>query len=199
MQQELLTFAQTLAGHYSNAKQSRDNPKDFAHINIYFLPLDHAVLNGPGFYSEQSYDHDPWRPYRQGIHRLRQQDNTFIVENFGFPDAIRLAGAGQRPDLLKSIDPSRLSERCGCAMHFTMQSEGRYQGCVEPGERCLVPRDGKMTYLISEVDVDQTTWVSRDRGFDPKTHEQIWGSEHGPLCFERKKFFSDLITPDWLA
>ena len=195
----LLRFARTLAGHYSNHKQARENPKDFAHINIYFRPLEWAVLQGPGFYSEQSYDHDPWRPYRQGIHRLQLRGDTFVVENYGFPDAIRLAGSGQRPELLKSLDVSRLSPRCGCAMYFTEHAQGRYQGRVEPGEQCLVPRDGQMTYLVSEVDVDQTTWVSRDRGFDPKTHEQRWGSEHGPLQFERMAFFNDLITPAWLS
>ena len=34
----LLFFAKTLAGHYSNLQQSQENPKDFAHINIFFSP-----------------------------------------------------------------------------------------------------------------------------------------------------------------
>ena len=55
----LLLFAKTLAGHYSNLQQSQENPKDFAHINIFFRPLPWDVLKAPGFYSEQSYDHDP--------------------------------------------------------------------------------------------------------------------------------------------
>ena len=55
-QDNLLKFAKTLAGHYSNREQSQDNPKDFAHINIFFRPLPWDVLKAPGFYSEQSYD-----------------------------------------------------------------------------------------------------------------------------------------------
>ena len=78
----LLKFAKTLAGHYSNFEQSQDNPKDFAHINIFFRPLPWETLKGPGFYSEQSYDHDLWSPYRQGIHRLTQIEDVFVVENF---------------------------------------------------------------------------------------------------------------------
>ena len=66
----LAEFAKTLAGVYDNIEQSQKDPKDFAHINIFFRPLPWDVLKAPGFYSEQSYDHDPWRPYRQGIHRL---------------------------------------------------------------------------------------------------------------------------------
>ena len=74
----LLLFAKTLSGHYSNLEQSQENPKDFAHINIFFRPLPWDVLKGPGFYSEQSYDHDPWRPYRQGVHRLLPADGADI-------------------------------------------------------------------------------------------------------------------------
>ena len=70
-------------------------------------------------------------------------------------------------------------------------------------DNCLLytspsPRDGKLTYLVSEVDVDQENWISRDRGFDPNTDEQIWGSEHGLLRFKRIKFFSDEINEEWL-
>ena len=107
--EDLLRFAKTLAGHYSNRAQSQENPKDFAHINIFFRPLPWDVLKAPGFYSEQSYDHDPWRPYRQGVHRLLPMDNdVFIVENYGFGDPLRLAGAGQRPELLNSLKPESL-------------------------------------------------------------------------------------------
>ena len=80
----LLRFAKTLAGHYSNFEQSQDNPKDFAHINIYFRPLPWETLKGPGFYSEQSYDHDPWSPYRQGIHRLQHIQDIVVVEKKDF-------------------------------------------------------------------------------------------------------------------
>lgn len=197
--ESLLRFAKTLAGHYSNHLQARENPKDFAHINIFFRPLPWDILNAPGFYSEQSYDYDPWRPYRQGIHRLLPAEgDVYIVENFGFSNPMRLAGAGQRAELLNSLESKSISPRCGCAMHFVESEPGHYQGCVEPGKNCLVPRDGRMTYLVSEVDVNAEDWVSRDRGFDPETDEQRWGSEHGPLRFKRVAFLGDDLNADWL-
>ena len=199
-QANLLRFAKTLSGHYSNREQSQANPKDFAHINIYFRPLPWNVLKAPGFYSEQSYDHDPWRPYRQGLHRLLPEDNgVFIVENFGFADAIRLAGAGQRPELLSSLRPESIQPRCGCGMHFREIDAGHYLGEVEPGKKCLVPRDGRLTYLVSEVDVNATDWISRDRGFDPDNDEQLWGSEHGPLRFKRMQNLGDELDHQWLT
>ena len=194
------SFARTLSGHYSNKRQSSDNPKDYAHINIYFLPLSPQVLGAPGFYSEQSYDYDPWRPYRQGIHKLLPStDGPFIVENYSLADPLRVAGAGKMPELLKAINPSLLQERCGCAMHFYEIEPGKYQGQVEPGKNCIVPRSGQLTYLVSEVLVDESTWTSRDRGYDPITHAQVWGSEHGKLRFKRVKWLNETIENEWLS
>ena len=195
-----LAFAQTLCGHFSNREQAHADPSKYAHINIFFMPLPWEVFKGPGFYSEQSYDHDPWRPYRQGIHRLREgTSGVHIVENFGLSQPERVAGAPLHPSLLSAIQPESLKPRCGCAMHFRQLSAGEYQGEVEPGKGCLVPRDGEMTYLVSEVHVNQHSWKSRDRGFDPKTDNMVWGSEHGLLEFQRVKSLAEHLSEDWLA
>jgi len=188
----LLRFAKTLAGHYSNFEQSQDNPKDFAHINIYFRPLPWETLKGPGFYSEQSYDHDPWSPYQQRCLEFAGVDESLVDRDS------RDHGTGFYPELLRSLKVESLTPRCGCDMHFHEVETGCYRGEVEPGHKCLVPRDGQLTYLISEVDVDSTTWVSRDRGFDPETHAQKWGSEHGPLKFKRVTSLGDSLNLDWL-
>ena len=193
-----LTFARILCGHFSNQVQAQADPSKFARINIFFIPLPWHVLRAPGFYSEQSYDHDPWRPYRQGVHRLRQAEGLHIVENYGVQQPERLAGAGLHPELLSSIDPNRLITRCGCAMHFRWVGDYTYHGHVEPGKNCLVPRDGKMTYLVSEVEVGPDHWSSRDQGFDPDTHTPLWGSEHGILRFNRIRSLADHLDNTWL-
>ena len=84
-------------------------------------------------------------------------------------------------------------------MHFKGDAQQGYQGAVEPGKGCFVPRDGKSTYLVSEVFVDQTSWSSRDRGFDPDTDQLVWGSEHGLLQFQRLAFLADHLQDDWLV
>ena len=83
-------------------------------------------------------------------------------------------------------------------MHFREVEDGRYLGEVEPGKNCLVPRDGQLTYLVSEVDVNATDWISRDRGFDPGSDEQRWGSEHGPLRFKRVAHLGQELNQNWL-
>jgi len=197
--QNLLRFANTLAGHYSNKQQAMDNPRNYAHINIYFRPLNWQVFQGPGYYSEQSYNHDPWRPYRQGIHKLQQKDDLFILLNYGCSKPERLAGAGFEPSLLKELNPQELKARVGCAMHFREINNGKYRGEVEPGKACMVPRDGKLTYLVSEVEVDENNWISRDQGLDPSSNEVCWGSEHGHLCFTRIAELNELIDQNWIS
>lgn len=187
-------FAKTLAGTFDNINQAQENPKDFARIKIFFRPLPWRIFRGPGFYSEQCYDYAPWDPYRQGIHRLVLDQNLFVMENFAFDNPRRLAGAGCNPELLDDLHSESLKRRCGCAMHFRSISPGHYVGNVEPGKSCLIPRDGKLTYLVSEVEVNQTSWISRDRGFDPENNAQVWGSEHGMLRFKKITSFSNEIT-----
>ena len=197
----ILEFAQTLAGIYDNFAQSQQNPKDFARINIIFRPLPWGIFDGPGFYSEQHYDYAPWSPYRQGVHKLiahKENSNTFIMENFGYAEPMRLAGAGRNPELLASLKKENLKARCGCAMHFKTKKDREYIGSVEPGKKCMIPRDGQLTYLVSEVEVTQESWTSRDRGYDPDTNKQIWGSEHGQLIFKKVEDIGETISNDWI-
>ena len=194
----LFEFTSTLAGAYDNLEQSQANPKDFARIKIFFRPLPWSVFNAPGFYSEQCYDYAPWDPYRQGLHRVSTKEGVFVVENFGYPDFPRLAGAGKDKSLLRSLRPDLLETRCGCSMHFRAKGHKQFVGEVEPGKKCFVPRDSRITYLVSEVELNETTWVSRDRGYDPETDQQIWGSEHGKLEFVRTHSFANFIQQDWV-
>ena len=194
----LLKFARTLAGQYSNYQQAQSNPKDFARIEIFFRPLPFKILGKPAFYSEQFYEYDPWNPYRQGLHNLEQKGDIFIVDNFGYEQQDRIAGAGKHPQLLHKINTNKIVIRCGCAMHFKEVNDGSYIGFVEPGKKCIVPRDGKITYLVSEVELDSMTWNSRDRGYDITTDTQCWGSEHGLLRFERIKQLNECINENWI-
>ena len=64
---DLRNLALWMVGDFSNQKQSFSNPKLYAHIHIFFLPLPFDFFNSIGFYSEQVYDYDLWTPYRQGV------------------------------------------------------------------------------------------------------------------------------------
>lgn len=189
---ELFTLAQWLAGGFSNAKQAYDNPKDYAHIHVFFRPLPFDFFSGIGFYSEQVYDYDLWRPYRQGVHRLVDQGHQIYIENYGLKNAIFYAGSARDPNILKTITVDSIERRYHCSMVFKRDGD-RFLGSVEPGNLCLIEKDGCRTYLDSYVEITETTWISLDKGLDIDTHQQVWGSTFGPLRFEKKQSFADEV------
>jgi CpeT protein len=173
-----------IAGDFSNKAQSQAHPRDFAHIRVFFRPLPWSFFDDMGFYSEQVYDHDLWTPYRQGVHRFIDRGDHVYVENFALKDSIRFAGAAREVSILSTITPQDIERRWHCSMIFTWQQD-RFWGSVE-GNQCLIEKNGKTTYLISEVELTETTFNSWDRGMDRETNRQVWGSDHGALQFVKQ-------------
>ncbi|RMG10575.1 MAG: chorismate-binding protein, partial [Cyanobacteria bacterium J055] len=90
---DLVTLARWMAGDFSNAKQAFDNPKQYAHIHVFFRPLPFEFFSAIGFYSEQVYDYDLWLPYRQGVHRLIDLGDRIYIENYSLKNSLLYAGA----------------------------------------------------------------------------------------------------------
>lgn len=181
-------LARLLAGDFSNQKQAFAEPKNYAHIRIFFRPLPRDFFNGIGFYSEQVYDWDLWSPYRQGVHRLVEKEKAIYIENYALKEPELYAGAGRDLEILNSISLDSLKRRYNCSMIFSKDGD-IWRGKVE-GERCFIERKGCQTYLVSDVELTETTWVSFDRGMDINTHEQVWGSAAGALKFEKIASFA---------
>ena len=157
-QKLLQNLATCLAGEFSNKKQASSNPKDFAHIHVFFRPLPWEFFQGIGFYSEQVYDYDLWTPYRQGVHRFVAQSDKVYVENYSLKDAMLYAGSGHNHSILKTIVPEAIERRYNCSMVFTKKNDTFY-GNVE-GNQCLITKGDVVTYLISEVELTPNTFVS---------------------------------------
>jgi CpeT protein len=129
----LLTLARWMAGEFSNAKQAAESPKDFAHIRVFFRPLPFEFFSGVGMYSEQVYDYDLWRPYRQGVHRLIEQGDRVYIENYGLSTPMFFAGAAREPSILKTITPDVIQRRYNCSMVFDRRGDC-FRGAVEGKE-----------------------------------------------------------------
>jgi len=183
-------LARLMAGDFCNRQQSDADPKNYAHIRIFFRPLPWEFFSGIGFYSEQVYDYDLWSPYRQGVHRLVDQGDRIYIENYSLNEAENYAGAGHNRDILLTIPPEQIERRYNCSMVFVKEGE-MFRGSVEPGNKCLIHRKGVNTYLVSLVELTETTWISWDRGMDLDSDEQIWGSAIGPLKFQRRASFAN--------
>ncbi len=187
-----LTLACWMAGDFSNQKQAFNDPKTYAHIRVFFRPLPWEFFGGIGFYSEQVYDYDLWNPYRQAVHHLVERGDSIYIENYSLQDAYLYAGAGHDRDILKTIQTPKIQRRHHCSMIFTQQGN-LFRGRVE-GNECLIERNGCQTYLVSEVELSENTFVSWDRGLDVNTHQQVWGAVSGPLKFEKWKNFAHEIS-----
>lgn len=195
MRSDLITLARWMAGDFSNQKQVFDNPRDYAHIHVFFRPLPFEFFGGIGFYSEQVYDYDLWLPYRQGVHCLIDQGEQIYIENYSLNNALYYAGAARELSILKTITHDCIERRFHCSMVFKRDGD-RFLGSVEPGNQCLIEKEGCLTYLDSFVEVTATTWVSLDKGMDINTHVQVWGSAFGPLRFEKSQCFAhEVSTP----
>lgn len=182
-------LARLMAGDFCNRKQSDADPKNYAHIRIFFRPLPWDFFSGIGFYSEQVYDYDLWSPYRQGVHRLVDLGDRVYIENYSLKEAENYAGSGHNRDILLTIPQDGIERRYNCSMVFRREGE-MFRGSVEPGNKCLIHRKGVNTYLVSDVELTETTWVSWDRGMDLDTHQQVWGSAIGPLKFQKRASFA---------
>ncbi|MEO1620182.1 MAG: chromophore lyase CpcT/CpeT [Cyanobacteria bacterium J06632_3] len=205
---DLVTLASWMAGDFSNLNQAQAHPTDFAHIRIFFRPLPYTFFEalglpgGIGFYSEQVYDYDLWSPYRQGLHRVIDKGDHIYIENYGFQDGVPYAGSGHNLDVLRTIPADCAIRREGCSMVFRRQPDAEVEtfvGGVEPGNNCRIPRKGKLTYLVSHVEVTANTWLSLDQGMDLETHEHVWGSTEGALKFEKRESFADELPLDQLV
>lgn len=185
----LYELASVMAGDFDNYRQAISNPKTYARIRIFFRPLPWEFFSGIGFYSEQVYEYDLWSPYRQGVHRLVERDTEVYIENYRLLDPEECAGAGHNRDILLSIDPKRIQRRANCSMVFVKDGE-MFRGSVEPGNNCWIEKKGVKTYLVSDVELTATTWISWDRGIDPDTQKQVWGSAAGPLKFDKKTSYA---------
>ncbi len=192
---DLVTLSTWIAGDFSNFKQANAALTDFAHIRIFFRPLPYDFFEalgfpgGIGFYSEQVYDYDLWSPYRQGLHRVSAQNGHIYIENYGFKDGVLYAGSGHNADILRTIPSDCAIRREGCSMVFHREGD-IFVGGVEPGNNCRIPRKDKWTYLVSRVELTDSTWVSLDQGMDVETGEHVWGSTEGALRFEKRESFA---------
>lgn len=185
----LHSLASCMAGDFSNQKQAFADSKNYAHIRIFFRPLPWNFFSGIGFYSEQVYDYDLWNPYRQGVHKLVDKGEKIYIENYSLTDGLLYAGAGHSREILLTITPENINRRYNCSMVF-WREKNLFRGSVEPGNKCLITRKGQETYLVSDVELTEETWVSWDRGMDIETNEQVWGSAIGPLKFEKRQSFA---------
>jgi hypothetical protein len=195
MSSSLARLIQQLSAGFSNQAQAFDNPPIYAHILVKFRPLPQLA---PGsLLLEQTYAITPGTPYRIRVLRAEQRDGALIIHNQALRDEQRFWGAIEDEGRRQTIGDADLLPLEGCTYVVREVGEG-FSGEVEPGCRCLVERKGSLAYLVSSFEIDPRGMRTIDRGHDPATHEQLWGSLAGPFEFARTHDYSGDIPPAWL-
>jgi hypothetical protein len=196
MSTPLARLLRLLSAGFSNQQQAFENPPLYAHILVTFRPL--PQLEPGSLLLEQSYAINPAAPYRIRVLRAEQQSEGLIIHNQALHDDQRFWGAvddASKRDLISAADLRPLE---GCA-YVVRETPTGFSGEVEPGCRCLVERKGAMSYLVSSFELSASGMRTIDRGHDPTTHEQLWGSLAGPFAFERTADYSQELPAHWLT
>jgi hypothetical protein len=194
MTSSLQRLVRLLSAGFSNQDQAFDNPPLYAHILVRFRPLPQLA---PGsLLLEQAYAFAPAEPYRIRVLRAVQEGETLRIHNQAIEAERRFWGASADPERMATIEPKDLRPLEGCSYVVRAAGDG-FVGEVEPGCRCLVERKGATAYLVSSFELDGGGMRTIDRGHDPVSHEQLWGSLAGPFSFRKTEDFSQDIPPDW--
>ena len=190
---DVATLARWMAADFSNQEQAFENPPFFAHIRVCMRPLPSELLSGVGLYLEQAYDFMLNNPYRVRVLELIPVNNHIEIKNYTVQGEEAFYGASRDIDRLKVMNAEQLVELPGCT--FIVEWTGHsFKGAVEPGKACMVERQGKTTYLDSNFEIDDQTFISHDRGRDPDTDQHVWGALAGPFHFVRWANFADEVV-----
>lgn len=189
---DITTLARWMAADFSNQQQAFDNPPFFAHIRVCMRPLPTAVIPGVNFLVEQAYDFMLNAPYRIRVLNLINSGDRIEIENYNLKGEREFYGASRDLQRLSTLTRDRLEKMPGCNMVVEWTGKS-FRGNVEPGKACMVERKGQLTYLDSEFEIDDHRFMSLDRGRNPETDEQIWGSVAGPFEFVRWASFADEV------
>ena len=196
MSSPLARLLRQLSAGFSNQQQAFENPPLYAHILVKFRPL--PQLSPGSLLLEQSYAINPAAPYRIRVLRVEQRDDALLIHNQALEEEQRFWGAVDDVGKRALITAADLRPLEGCAYVVRETADG-FSGEVEPGCRCLVERKGATSYLVSSFELTAGGMRTIDRGHDPSTHEQLWGSLAGPFEFERTDDYSHELPDQWLA
>ncbi len=184
-----------LSGSFSNEAQAVANPPLFASIQVVFRPT--PQLAHGSLLLEQAYALDPSQPYRIRVLRVcHHREQGLMIQNWALHHEERFYGATMDPERLGCIQQEDLTLLQGCTYLVQVRGDG-FCGEVEPGCQCRVQRSGRDTYLVSRFQVGQGWLRTTDQGFDPKTHEHVWGSVCGDFEFERTRSFAGELPESW--
>jgi CpeT protein len=153
-------FISYFEGYFDNQKQAFYMPREFALIEV-----NHTKISDNKFRVTQKYIMDQ-NPYRQSIIEVIEENGNIILKSY------------------KDTEEQPYLE--GCNVIFIYDEEKDEFHGQNTCKECFIEKSGKNTYLVTEAFLGNNYYNVVDKGFDPETDEQVWGSYHGLFQFDRK-------------
>ena len=197
MNEALIRLIRSLSASFSNQEQAFENPPLYGNILVRLRPL--PQLDPGSLLLEQAYAIASNEPYRvRVLQPTICPTRGLLILNYAIRDDQRFWGSVEDPQRRSLLTAADLTLLEGCSYQVQETDEG-FRGEVEPGCRCLVTRRGKTSYLVSSFELTDDGMSTIDRGYDPATHEHLWGSIAGPFQFKRTDDHSAEIPDHWIT
>lgn len=172
-------FNLLLEGKFENKRQAFRNPSRFAYIRV-----THVSIGDGLFYGEQAYNHNLRSPYRQFVLEPVEITSDLVdaiqLNNYELLNPENHKGFKD----LDNITRDMLKLKPGCAVVMTKVKNNHFAGGIQ-GKGCDVMWGEKETYLTNNVQLTYDLYKVEDKGIDPLTKKQVWGSQYGPFEFRR--------------
>jgi CpeT protein len=169
-------FHNWFEGKFHNRKQAFSHPAEFAYIIVKHFKLDDEF-----YYGEQSYQVSESSPYRQFVVRVLEKDSKIVIQNFDFQNKKLYLGGENLSEIYNH--PLTYKENCDTIFEYNSEMntfEGNNQGC-----NCFIIKNGVNTYVKNRVILSKNSYRVMDKGFDPVTNKQVWGSKNGFFIFDK--------------
>jgi CpeT protein len=167
-------FKEFLIGSFNNRIQAFSFPSQYSQIS-----LKHVLLENGMIYGEQWYTVRKQPPYRQFVLNVTQDGDRIIVVGYRLKDKDKFLYFNN----LNELTEEEIEQNVGCNNIF-IKKEDIYYGRIE-GCNCIVPKNGKTSFLLTASELSKTKYRVIDRGYCPETKEMLWGSEHGMFEFNK--------------
>ncbi len=196
---DLLTLARYLAGEFDNREQAIAEPAWFVHLRLWHRPLSLFADGSLTLFAEQASVVNLGNPYRQRLMQLQVSSTdpqTLEVQYYSFKDPEAVAGAGQNPELLKSLTLEQIECLPGCVLKVISQeriedstrlTEQRFMASPLPDRLCSFIYKGEMRYVSLGFEASSTEFLSYDKGIEPETGKALWGAIMGPYRYTKRK------------
>jgi CpeT protein len=153
-------FISYFEGYFNNQAQAFHMPREFALIEVI-----HTKISANKFKVTQKYIIDS-EPYRQSIIEVTQDDEKIVLKSY------------------KDEEKNLYLDGCDVVFEYNKETDVFHGKNV--CNECFVEKFGKNTYLVTEAFLTKDSYHVIDKGMDPETNQQVWGSYHGLFQFDRK-------------